>query len=331
MKAITNPGLIALGFLLVTFLLTWLWMPPFIRFLRWWGMGKYIREDVPDRHMGKLGTVTMGGWGFLLPVALMFLFMHATRVYALRFAGRAVLLPVMTLLAFGLLGAVDDWLGVRKGRGLRARTKFFLQIVLATLAVAWIKQLYEAPGFFLPGIPKPLPAGWWYWPLGVFIIVATSNAVNLTDGLDGLAALVTATSFVAFGVLGIYHQDYIVAQLCFLMAGALLGFLWFNVHPAMVFMGDAGSLAIGAGLAVVALMLGEWIVLPLVALIPLVETLSVILQVAYFKATGGRRIFKMSPLHHHFELSGWTETQVVTRFWLIQVMAALLGVAIAMA
>ncbi len=326
-----NTQLVALGLLLLTFVLTWLWTPPLLRLLHHLGMGRSIREDVPERHRAKMGTVTMGGWVILLPVLVMFLFIHATRVYVLRFRGQMVLLPLVIMLAFGLLGAVDDWLGIRRGRGLRARTKFTAQVIFALVAVYWLRHIYAAPPLYLPGIPEPIPVGWWYWPLGVFIIVGSSNAVNLTDGLDGLASLVTATSFVALGFLGLFHQVIEVAQFCFLLAGSLLGFLWFNVHPAQVFMGDTGSLAVGASLGVVALMLGEWFVLPFVALIPVLETLSVILQVVYFKLTGGRRIFRMSPLHHHFELAGWAETQVVTRFWLVQVMAALVGVAIAMA
>ncbi len=325
-------SLVALGLLLVSFILTWLWTPPLLRVLRALGMGRSIREDVPDRHKAKLGTVTMGGWVILLPVVLLFLFIHATRVYVFRFSGQLVLLPLTVLLAYGVLGAVDDWLGIHRGRGLRARTKFVIQVLIALGAMMWMYNLYEPPPFFLPGIPESLPVqAWWYVPLGVFIIVGSSNAVNLTDGLDGLASLVTSTSFIALGFLALFHQDLQVAQFAFLLAGSLLGFLWFNVHPAQVFMGDTGSLAVGAALGVVALMLGEWFVLPLLALIPVVETLSVILQVGYFKMTGGRRIFRMSPLHHHFELVGWAETQVVTRFWLVQVMAAIVGVAIAMA
>ncbi len=326
-----DPGLVALGLLVVTFLLTWLWTPPLLRLLRALGMGKGLRADVPERHLAKLGTVTMGGWVIWLPVVFMLLFIHATRVYRLRFSGQVVLLPLAMVFGFGLLGAVDDWLGIRRGYGLRARTKFVVQVLLAAVGVWWIQHIYAAPPLFLPGIPKPVPVGWWYFPLGIFIIVGSSNAVNLTDGLDGLASLVTATSFAAFGFLALHHEAMELAQFCFLLTGSLLGFLWFNVHPAQVFMGDTGSLAVGAALGVVALMLGEWFVLPFLALIPVLETLSVILQVAYFKLTGGRRIFKMSPLHHHFELSGWAETQVVTRFWLTQVMAALVGVALALA
>jgi len=156
-----------------------------------------------------------------------------------------------------------------------------------------------------------------------------SNAVNLTDGLDGLAGLITATAFTAYGGIALLQGQLFMARFCFTVVGAIFGFLWFNVHPALLFMGDTGSLSLGATLAVVALMTGQWILLPIIAIIPTSTVLSDILQVAYFKWTGGRRLFKMAPLHHHFELSGWSETQVVQRFWLISLLFAMVGVALA--
>jgi phospho-N-acetylmuramoyl-pentapeptide-transferase len=153
--------------------------------------------------------------------------------------------------------------------------------------------------------------------------------MNFTDGLDGLAGLISATAFVAYGAIALLQGQIFLARFCFILAGATFGFLWFNVHPAELFMGDTGSLPLGATLAVVAMMTGHWILLPLIAIIPFSETLSIILQVSYFKLTGGRRIFKMTPLHHHFELSGWSETQVVQRFWLIGLLSAMIGIALA--
>ena len=152
----------------------------------------------------------------------------------------------------------------------------------------------------------------------------------MTDGLDGLAGLISATAFAAYGGIALLQGQIFLANFCFTVVGALFGFLWFNVHPALMFMGDTGSLALGSTLAVVALMTGHWIVLPIIAIIPASTALSVILQVAYFKYTGGRRLFKMSPLHHHFELSGWSETQVVQRFWLVSLLFAMIGVALAL-
>jgi len=157
-----------------------------------------------------------------------------------------------------------------------------------------------------------------------------SNAVNLTDGLDGLAGLICATAFAAYGGIALIQGDVFVGRFCFTLVGALFGFLWFNVHPAMMFMGDLGSLSLGAVLGVVSLMTGQWILLPLIAVIPVSNALSDILQVGYFKMTHGKRLFKMAPLHHHFELSGWSETQVVQRFWLISLLCAMVGVAIAL-
>ncbi len=240
----------------------------------------------------------------------------------------------MTMLAFGILGALDDWEGIRgkrKGNGMRARTKFFAQWLIAGI-VAWsLKYVLGIPDLYIPGIQITLDFGWWYVPIAAFIIVAESNAINFTDGLDGLAGLIASTIFAAYGVIAIIQGQTFLAQFSFTLVGALFGFLWFNVHPAQLFMGDTGSLALGATVAVVALMTGQWAILPLVTVIPVSETLSVVIQVLYFKATKGRRFFKMAPIHLHFELLGWSETQIVQRFWLISLLAALIAVGLAMA
>jgi phospho-N-acetylmuramoyl-pentapeptide-transferase len=155
-----------------------------------------------------------------------------------------------------------------------------------------------------------------------------SNAVNFTDGLDGLAGLISATAFAAVGFIGVVQGQVYLVRFCFSLVGALFGFLWFNVHPAMLFMGDTGSLALGATLGVVALMTGQWVIIPLIAIIPVSEALSVVIQILYFKFTKGKRFFRMAPLHHHFELSGWSETQVVQRFWLVSLLFTMLGIAL---
>jgi phospho-N-acetylmuramoyl-pentapeptide-transferase len=165
-----------------------------------------------------------------------------------------------------------------------------------------------------------------YIGIAAFIIVSESNAVNFTDGLDGLAGLIAATAFAAYGGIALIQGQIYLARFCFTLVGALFGFLWFNVHPAELFMGDTGSLSLGATLAVVALMTGQWPLLLLIGIIPLSEALSVTLQIGYFKLTKGKRLFKMAPLHLHFELLGWSETQVVQRFWLIGLLAAMLGI-----
>ncbi len=330
----SNSSLFTLSLAGVTFVVTVIWGEPLLRLLRHWRIGKVIRVDGPDRHFTKFGTPTMGGVLFLVPVTLFTLFLHATRIWGLSFLGRSVLLPLGVMWGYALLGAVDDWEGVRgkrRGLGMRARTKFAFQWGLALLAAIGLQQVLRVPEAYLPGVEQPLRLGWAYPLIAMFIIVATSNAINLTDGLDGLAGLISATAFAAYGGIALLQGQIYLARFCFTLVGALFGFLWFNVHPAQLFMGDTGSLALGATLGVVSLMTGEWLLLPLIAIIPLSETLSVMIQVAYFKATGGKRLFKMSPLHHHFELSGWSETQVVQRFWLISLLAAMVGVALALA
>jgi phospho-N-acetylmuramoyl-pentapeptide-transferase len=214
---------------------------------------------------------------------------------------------------------------------MRARTKFFLQIILAIIAAFILKNYADVPQMYWPGSGAVFNLGIWYIPLATFIIVAMSNAVNLTDGLDGLAGLIAATAFAAYGGIALMQGNLFLGRFCFTIVGALFGFLWFNVHPAMLFMGDTGSLSIGALLGVVSLMTGQWLLLPLIAIIPISNIASDVLQVAYFKMTHGKRLFRMAPLHHHFELIGWSETQVVQRFWLISLLAAMFGIALAMA
>jgi phospho-N-acetylmuramoyl-pentapeptide-transferase len=182
---------------------------------------------------------------------------------------------------------------------------------------------------FIPGIGR-IDIGLLYIPIAIFLIVGFSNAVNLTDGLDTLAGGTAAVAFVAYGIIAFLQGQVQVVAFCFIMVGALLGFLWFNSHPAQVIMGDTGSLALGASLATAAFMTGQWLLLPIVGIVFVAEATSVSLQVAYFKLTKGKRIFRMTPIHHHFELIGWTEPRITLRFWLVSMMAGLLGVALAL-
>jgi phospho-N-acetylmuramoyl-pentapeptide-transferase len=182
---------------------------------------------------------------------------------------------------------------------------------------------------YLPGFSTEFDLGILYYPIATLIIVGSANAVNFTDGLDGLAGLISATALATFGGIALIQGQVFLAQFCFTLVGALFGFLWFNVHPAQLIMGDTGAMALGATLGVVALMTGHWILFPIIAIIPTSEILSVVIQVVFFKLTGGRRMFKMSPLHLHFELSGWSETQIVQRFWLMSLLFAMVGVALA--
>jgi len=325
------PTTLALSLAALSFVLTVIWGDPLLRILRHFHVGKIIRVDGPERHFSKLGTPTMGGVMIVIPVFFMTLLINAGWVFGHTHAGRSVLLPLGVMVAFAALGAIDDWAGLRgrKGEGLRARTKFALQLLLALIAAYGLKYYLGVPELIIPGIPQPLSLGVWYLLIAVFIIVASSNAVNLTDGLDGLAGLITATCFAAYGGIALMQGQVYLARFAFIVVGGIFGFLWFNVHPALLFMGDTGSLSLGATLGVVALMSGQWLLLPIIAIVPVAEALSVILQVGYFKLSGGRRLFKMSPLHHHFELLGWSETQVVQRFWLVSLLFAMIGVAVA--
>jgi phospho-N-acetylmuramoyl-pentapeptide-transferase len=321
-----------------SFMLTVIWGTPLLRILRHFKVGKQIRIEGPQRHYSKLGTPTMGGVMIVVPVVLITVLLNASSLIGFTVLGRSVLLPMGVLVSFAMLGAIDDWEGLRgnreQGEGLRARTKFFLQFLFALIISIGLYYFLDVPEMFIPGLPGEITIGILYIPLAVFLIVGFSNAINLTDGLDGLAGLISATAFATYGGIALFQGQVFLARFCFTLVGAIFGFLWFNVHPAQLFMGDTGSLALGATLAVVALMTGQWIILPLVAIIPVSITLSVILQTTYFRLTRklygeGRRIFKMAPLQHHFELSGWSETQVVQRFWLVSLLFAMLGAALA--
>ncbi len=317
----------------LSFMLAVIWGPPLLRVLRHLRIGKLIRVEGPDRHFTKMGTPTMGGVLIILPVALVTVLLNAASLIGVTVLGRSVLLPLLVMLSYALLGAIDDWEGIRgprRGLGMRARTKFLLQVGLALVVAFALKYLLQVPELFWPGVQQPLTLGNLYIPIAVFIIVGASNAVNFTDGLDGLAGLIAATAFAAYGGIALLQGQVFLGRFCFTLVGALFGFLWWNVHPAQLFMGDTGSLALGATLGVVALMTGQWLLLPIIAIIPVSEALSVVIQVAYFKATKGKRIFRMAPLHHHFELGGWSETQVVQRFWLVSLLFAMFGVALAL-
>jgi phospho-N-acetylmuramoyl-pentapeptide-transferase len=317
----------------LSFMMTVIWGGPLLRVLRHFRIGKLIRVEGPNRHFNKMGTPTMGGVMIVLPVAMITIMLNAASLVGLNVLGRSVIVPLLVLGGYALLGAVDDWEGIRgprRGLGMRARTKFIIQVIFA-IGIAWaLKYLLQAPELFWFAYPGTISLGVLYIPIAVFLIVGMSNAVNFTDGLDGLAGLISATAFATYGGIALMQGQIFLARFCFTIVGALFGFLWFNVHPAALFMGDTGSLSLGATLAVVALMTGRWLLLPVIAIIPVSEALSVILQVGYFKLTKGKRLFKMAPFHHHFELLGWSETQVVQRFWLVGLLFAMLGIALAL-
>ena len=292
---------LTLALSILGFMMTVIWGGPFIRLLHVLKIGKMIRIDGPDTHMLKMGTPTMGGIMFIIPTLLVNAMLNAASLLGVNIMGQTFVLPMITLILYALLGSIDDWEGIRgprRGLGMRAKTKFLLQIIIA-IFLAWIMKHYLNVSYiYWPNYQFPIDLGNWFIPIAVFFIVGMSNAINLTDGLDGLAGLISATAF--------------------------------NVNPAELFMGDCGSLALGATLAVVALLTGHILVLPIIAIIPVSEALSDILQVGYFKYTHGKRLFRMAPLHHHFELLGWSEVQVVQRFWLVSLLFLMLGFAIAM-
>ena len=315
----------------LAFIMTAIWGNPLLRILRHFKLGKIIRIEQPEGHRVKMGTPTMGGVMFIMPVLMLSGLLNAVALIGVTTGGvgRSVLLPMVVMVGFAILGAVDDWEGIhgkRKGDGMRARTKFAVQVILALATAYVLKYVIDAPDLYLPGYFFEVEIGWIYVPIAAFIIVAESNAVNFTDGLDGLAGLIAATAIAAFGGIALMQEQTYLARFCFILVGALFGFLWFNVHPAQLIMGDTGSMALGSVLAVIALMTGQWPMLLIIAIIPLAEMLSVVIQIVYFRMTRGKRFFKMTPIHHHFELLGWSETQIVQRFWLIGLMAALVGI-----
>ena len=303
-------------------------------------IGQQIREDGPKSHFSKAGTPTMGGALILVAIAVATLLWADPR-------NRYVWIVLLTTLAFGAIGWLDDYkkLVLRNSKGLSARAKYSFQSGVGLAAALLLYFTAQAPvetQLIVPFFKNvALNLGWLFIPLTYFVIVGSSNAVNLTDGLDGLAIVPTAMVSGALAVfcyasgnrifadyLGIPHVPGVGEMMVFCAAivGAGLGFLWFNAYPAQVFMGDVGALALGAALGVVAVTVRQELVLFVMGGVFVMETVSVILQVASFKLTG-RRIFRMAPLHHHFELKGWPEPRVIVRFWIITIMLVLIGLA----
>ena len=315
----------------ISFLLSTIWGEPFIKVLTRFNIGKNIRDDQPITHRSKQDTPTMGGFMFLIPITLLTVILNAVSIFGSRLLGSSIMVPLAALWGFALIGAIDDWEGIRGARiglGMRAKTKFLLQIVVALVIAYIMKEVLMVPHLYWPTADQPLNLAWWYLPIATILIVGMSNAMNFTDGIDGLASIISMTAFGLIGIICLMQGQVYLGRFCFCVVGALAGFLWFNVNPARLFMGDTGSQALGASLAVVALMTGHWLFLPLIAIIPTAELLSVMIQVAYFKATKGKRVFKRTPIHHHFEEIGWTESQIVIRFWIIELVGAMLGLSL---
>jgi phospho-N-acetylmuramoyl-pentapeptide-transferase len=302
-------------------------MPGFIRLLRRIGMGKRIRLEGPQTHYVKEGTPTMGG---LLIVAVVIGIAVVLELTTQDFLDGSTFAPLATLALVGALGTADDWLNARTGDGISATQKLLWQSVVGGVAAWQIQDTYQITNIVVPFMGAVAVNPIVYILIAAFAIVATSNAVNITDGLDGLSGGTLIFAFTGYMVIAVTFGQPNLAVLCALIIGAITAFLWFNVHPAQIFMGDSGALALGATLAVTALISGQVLLLPLIGLVFVLETGSVILQVASVKLRG-KRLFRMSPLHHHFELMGWDEEKITLRFWIIGALAALVGVAFYMA
>ena len=302
--------------------------PIYISLLQRLGFGKQIRVEGPEGHYGKAGTPTMGG--ILMVGVVLFLAM------ALRIEDAATLTPMLTLMGVGILGAIDDFVNVRTGIGMRGRWKLVWQTVVALLAGFYISRHFDLTGLNIPFVGQVEVAPLLLIGFIAFVIVGTSNAVNLTDGLDGLAGGVLIFSFVAYLLISLVPIEGVklaqpnLAVFCALVIGALMGFLWFNVHPAQIFMGDSGALSLGATLAVVATVNGQLPLLAIVGIVFFAVIMSVVVQVLSYRLRG-RRIFRMTPLHHHFELVGWAEEKITLRFWIVAALAGLLGFSVFLA
>ncbi|NBJ68493.1 phospho-N-acetylmuramoyl-pentapeptide-transferase [Clostridium sp. 1xD42-85] len=310
----------------IGFLITVLLSPIFIPFLRRLKFGQSIREEGPKSHLKKTGTPTMGGIMIVFSIVITSLIMS----WKINPVGISYELWILlfVLVGYGLLGFLDDFIKIIKKRnlGLTSKQKLLGQLIIA-LVIYFVLREQGFPTYVsIPGTTIQLELGWGYALLIIFMLVGASNAVNLTDGLDGLLAGTAAIAFGAFAILAWYgYPQNEVAIFALAVVGALLGFLVFNAHPAKVFMGDTGSLALGGAIAAVAILTKLEIILVIIGGVFVIETLSVIIQVISFKTTG-KRVFKMSPLHHHYELLGWSEWRVVTTFWLVGLVFAALGI-----
>ncbi|MFB7140121.1 phospho-N-acetylmuramoyl-pentapeptide-transferase [Gottfriedia sp. NPDC056225] len=309
--------------MITAFIIAVILSPIFIPYLRKLKFGQSIRDEGPQSHKKKSGTPTMGGIIILIALSLsallisMYFDVLSTRTYVLLFV----------TICFGVIGFLDDYIKVVKKRnlGLTSKQKFICQVIVSIIVFFAIRAMGVSTSISIPGTNYSFDLGFIYVLLIIFMLVGTSNAVNLTDGLDGLVSGTAAIAFGAYAVLAYNQHQLDVAIFSIAVVGAVLGFLVFNAHPAKVFMGDTGSLALGGALAAIAIVTHLEILLVVIGGIFVIETLSVMIQVASFKATG-KRVFKMSPLHHHYELSGWSEWRVVVTFWFVGLLFALVGI-----
>ncbi|MFZ0545398.1 MAG: phospho-N-acetylmuramoyl-pentapeptide-transferase [Candidatus Promineifilaceae bacterium] len=323
----------------VTFLLAVIWGSPLIELMRRLKLGKQIRIEGPQTHMSKTGTPAMGGILIVVWVVVISVVVNIVQLIQNLEIAESVIIPLGVLVAYSILGGIDDYQGLRQrpGVGMLARYKFWYQVFIALVAAILLYFVVnDRHGWMaVPTIPVLLDISFWYIPVATFVITSSANAINLTDGLDGLAGIISATAFAAYGVVAFLQDQRFLVVFCFIMVGACFAFLWYNAHPAQMFMGDVGSQALGGALGVVALMTNQWLIFPIIVLVPVATTMSTILQVA--SAVLSRRFlgrdirpFKMAPLHNHFVLLGWSETQIVQRWWLVGMISAMVGIALAL-
>jgi phospho-N-acetylmuramoyl-pentapeptide-transferase len=290
-------------------------------------LGQNVRNDGPESHLAKAGTPSMGGMIFLIPFAIFVL------VLAYRYEGLgAIMYPLLVVtLAYAGIGFLDDYIKVKKKRsvGLFAWQKMLLLLIVSGGYVYYLLEVFGVgTHIYLPFFKIYIDLGIWYIPFAILVLISTTNVVNITDGLDGLAGGVMVIMLTFFAVYGIINEINGVTYISAILIGACLGFLVYNINPARVFMGDTGSLALGGFLGAIALILQLPLILLVIAGICVIEALSDIIQVVYFKLTNGKRIFKMAPLHHHLELSGWSEKQVTRVFYAITIILCVIGILI---
>ena len=337
-QTIRNLSLI-FGSQISAFVLTMLIAPKFIKLLHKYKIGKKLREVASsgekatvfqELHAKKAGTPTMGGvliWGVTLLVVLLSGLSTQLKITEHSLLNRQeTWLPLFTLITTAILGAVDDYFnlkGMGKSKGLNIKPKFFWLTLFAAFGAWWFHYRLGYDQIHIPGFGDHT-IGIWYIPLFILVITATANAVNITDGLDGLAGGLLILAFASFAILAFAKGLFILAALCAVIVGALLGFLWFNIFPAHFYMGDTGALSLGATLGVIAMMTDSVVVLPLIGFVFVIETVSVIIQL-FAKKFFHRKVFKIAPLHHHFEKNGWTEPNIVMRFWIIGAFFATFG------
>jgi phospho-N-acetylmuramoyl-pentapeptide-transferase len=323
--------ILALGVLLSAFLLGLVLGAPYIRGLRRFRIGQNIRPEGPRTHYVKQGIPTMGGALFIAVTAALWLFVLLLLPDSARddYIPQTIV-PIGALIFVGVLGAIDDLVNVRYGFGIRGRHKLVWQTIVGLVGAIYIQRHFGVTGIYIPLVGELEIGGALFVALALFAIVAMSNGVNLTDGMDGLAGGTAVFAFLSIAFIAAARGFPWLVVFCSAMVGALLAFLWFNVHPAEVIMGDTGALALGATLATIALTTGFVLLLPVLGVIFVAETVSVMIQVGAFKLRG-KRVFRMSPLHNHFELIGWAEEKVTIRFWLIGALAGIVAAILAFA